>query len=135
MQVRSMMHTEVLTAAPGMSLAQVQRLMRERHIRHVPVVEGRQLVGIFTDRDLRDALPSPATTLTHGEIAYRMDTTTVATCMTQSVVWIRPEDDMIQATSLLLLHKFGCLPVLEDGMLVGVVTEIDCLRAFLATTS
>jgi CBS domain-containing protein len=133
MQVRTMMHTEVVTAAPTMSLAQGQRLMREHHIRHVPVVEGTQLVGMFTDRDLREATPSPATTLTHGEIAYRLDTTAIATCMTQGVVWLRPDDDMVHAARLLLVHKFGCLPVLEDGALVGVVTEIDCLRAFLAT--
>lgn len=133
MQVRTMMHTDVVTASPTMSLAQGQRLMRAQHIRHVPVVEGTQLVGMFTDRDLRQATPSPATTLSRGEIAYRMDSTAIATCMTQSVVWIRPDDDMVHAARLLLLHKFGCLPVLEDGVLVGVVTEIDCLRAFLET--
>lgn len=132
MQVQAMMQKDVVTASPTMSLAQVQRLMHEHHIRHVPVVDGRQLVGMFTDRDLREAMPSPATTLTRGEIAYRMDTTAVETCMTRGVVWVGPDDDMVRAARLLLLHKFGCLPVLADGMLVGVVTEIDCLWAFLA---
>lgn len=135
MEVRAIMQKDVVTASPSMSLAQVQRLMRQHHIRHVPVVEGKQLVGIFTDRDLRDAMPSPATTLSRGEIAYRMDTTAIETCMTQGVVWVGPDDTMVRATRLLLLHKFGCLPVLENGVLVGVVTEIDCLRAFLATVS
>jgi CBS domain-containing protein len=52
--------------------------------------------------------------------------------MTEEVVTIAPDADMVQATRLLLEHKFGCLPVIENGALVGVVTEIDCLRAFLS---
>jgi acetoin utilization protein AcuB len=132
MHVRAMMQKNVVTATPDMSLAQVQHLMRDQHIRHVPVVFGKRLVGIVTDRDIREAAPSPATTLSRGEIAYQMDTTPVQTCMTEEVVTIAPDADMVQATRLLLEHKFGCLPVIENGALVGVVTEIDCLRAFLS---
>lgn len=135
MRVRSMMQTQVVTATPDMSLAEIQRLMRDHSIRHLPVLSGSHLVGIITDRDVREASPSPATTLTRGEIAYQMDTTRVKTCMTKDVLSIDPEAHMAQAARLLLQHKVGCLPVLENNRLLGVVTEMDCLRAFLETLS
>jgi len=131
MQVSAMMQTQVITATPDMALADVQRLMRDNHIRHVPVLSGKRLVGIITDRDVREASPSPATTLTRGEIAYQMATTPVKQCMTQDVVSIGPDIDMVQATRLLLQRQYGCLPVVKNDTLVGIITELDCLRAFL----
>jgi len=77
MHVSVMMHKQVVTATPEMTLAEVQRLMRDNHIRHVPVVSGKRLVGLITDRDVREASASPATTLTRGEIAYQMATTSI----------------------------------------------------------
>ena len=136
MRVRSMMQTPIITVTPEMSLAEVQRLMRDHNIRHIPVVSGtgyQRLVGMMTDRDIREAAPSPATTLTRGEIAYQMNTTAVQTCMTTDVVCIGPEAEMVQATHLLMQRRIGCLPVVDHGTLVGVVTEMDCLRAFLQT--
>ena len=138
MRVRSMMHTPIITVTPEMSLAEAQRLMRDHHIRHVPVVSGsgyQRLVGMLTDRDLREAAPSPATTLTRGKIAYQMETTSVKTCMTQEVLSIGPEAEMVQAARLLVQRRIGCLPVVDHTTLVGVVTAMDCLRALLQTAS
>jgi CBS domain-containing protein len=138
MRVRSMMHTQVITVTPEMSLAEVQRLMRDNHIRHIPVVSGpgyQRLVGMITDRDIREAAPSPATTLKRGEIASQMATTSVKTCMTQEVVCIGPEAEMVQAARLLVQRRIGCLPVVDHATLVGVVTDMDCLRALLQTAS
>ena len=135
MRVETMMQTQLITATPEMSLAEVQRLMRDNNIRHVPVVSGKRLVGIMTDRDVREATPSPATTLTRGEIAYRMETTPIETCMTRDVVWIGPDVEMVGVARVLLQRKLGCLPVVDNGTLVGVVTDMDCLRAFLETAS
>ena len=89
---------------------------------------------MITDRDLREASPSPATTLTRGEIAYQMATTPIRTCMTKDVVWISPDITMVDAAHVLVQRKIGCLPVVDNGTLVGIVTDMDCLRAFLATT-
>ena len=135
MKVHEMMQQDVITATPAMSLRQVQRLMHDHRIRHIPVVSETHLVGIVSDRDIRNALPSPATTLTKGEINYQMGTTPIDTCMSRDVVTITPEDDMIQAARLLLQHKFGSVPVVVGERLVGVITETDCLRAFLALVS
>lgn len=131
--VDSMMQTQVITATPAMTLAEVQRMMRDNNIRHVPVVSGKRLVGMITDRDIREALPSPATTLTYGEVAYQLATTPIKACMTTDVVSIGPESTMEDATGVLLQYKIGCLPVVDHGTLVGIVTDIDCLRAFLHT--
>jgi acetoin utilization protein AcuB len=128
------MQPHVITATLAMSLAEAQRVMRDRHIRHLPVVSGQRLVGMITDRDLREATPSPATTLTRGEIAYRMETTTVATCMTRDVIVASPGFTMIDAARRLEQRKIGCLPVVDNGALVGIVTEMDCVRAFLETS-
>ena len=136
-RVRSMMHTPIITVTPEMSLTEAQRLMRDHHIRHVPVVSGpgyQRLVGMLTDRDLREALPSPATTLTRGKIAYQMETTSVKTCMTQEVVSIGPEAEMVQAAHLLVQRRIGCLPVVDHATLEGVVTAHG-LRTGLAADS
>jgi acetoin utilization protein AcuB len=135
MKVDTMMQKDVVTVTPDMSLAEAQRYMRQQRIRHIPVVSGMHLVGIVTDRDVRDALPSVATTLSKGEIAYKMDTTQVATCMTRDVITVSRDDSMVQAARILLDHKFGCLPVVDNQRLVGVVTETDCLRAFLSSST
>ena len=134
MKIDIIMHTPVITATPAMSLSEAQRVMRDKHIRHLPVVSGQRLVGMITDRDLREAVPSPATTLTRGEIAYRMDTTAIETCMTKDVLWACPGFAMVDAAHMLVECKIGCLPIVAHGTLVGIVTEMDCLRAFLATT-
>lgn len=129
--VREMMQTQLITATPTTSLGEVQRLMQQHNIRHVLVVSGRHLVGLITDRDLREAVPSPATTLTRGESAYRMESTPIKTCMTQDVVFVGPDITMIDAARVLVQRMIGCLPIVDNGTLVGVVTEIDCVRAFL----
>ncbi len=126
---------QIITATPDLPLADVQRLMRVHQIRHVPVVSGKRLVGIITDRDLREASPSPATTRTKGEIAYQLATTPIKKCMTKDVVSIGPDIDMGQAIRLLLQRKCGCLPVVDNGILVGIITELDCLRTFLDSIS
>jgi len=135
MKVRDMMQQDVITATPTMSLRQVQRLMHDNRIRHIPVVSDTHLVGIVSDRDIRDALPSPATTLTKGETNYHMDTTPIDTCMSREVVTVTPDDDMVQAARLLLQHKFGSVPVVVGERLVGVITDTDCLQAFLTLIS
>jgi acetoin utilization protein AcuB len=138
LRVRSVMHTPLITITPEMSLAEAHRLMRIHHIRHLPVVRGpgyQRLVGMLTDRDLREATPSPATTLTRGRITAQMATTAVQTCMTTLVLWIGPEAELAQAARLLVERRIGCLPVVDHGTLVGMVTARDCVQALLQTAS
>jgi CBS domain-containing protein len=131
MDIRDLMTSSVITAPPTMSLALAQRLMHDHRIRHLPVVQGTQLIGLVTDRDLRQALPSSTTTLTPTEMTYNMGTLAIATCMTREVITVPPETDIVQGTRRLLEGPYGCLPVLRSGQLVGLVTAIDLLRGFL----
>jgi len=131
MQISDVMTRSVITAPPGMSLALAQRLMDDHRIRHLPVVQEGQLVGLVSDRDIRQALPSPTTTLTPAEFTYKMGTLTIATCMTRAVATVPPEADLVQGMRQLLAGPYGCVPVLTGGQLVGIVTAIDVLRGFL----
>jgi CBS domain-containing protein len=131
MNVREMMQRDVITATPEMSLSQVRQLMHDKQIRHVPVVAAARVVGIITDRDVLEAMPSPATTLSQGEIRYQLDTISIASCMTREVVMLTPDDEMVEAARLLTARRFGCVPVVDAAQLVGIVTEIDCLRVLL----
>jgi CBS domain-containing protein len=88
-------------------------------------------VGLVSDRDLRQALPSPLTTLTPAERTYQLGTLTIATCMTREVVTVPPEADLVQGLRQLLAGPYGCLPVLAGGQLIGIVTAIDGLRGVL----
>ncbi len=131
MQISDMMTRNVITAPPGMSLALAQRLMDDHRIRHLPVVQEGQLVGLVSDRDLRQALPSLMTTLTQAERTYKMGTLALATCMTREVVTVPPEAELVQGMRQLLAGPYGCVPVLAGGQLVGIVTAIDGLRGVL----
>jgi acetoin utilization protein AcuB len=105
--------------------------MQQRQIRHLPVLEHGQLVGIISDRLLRTVLPSPATSLSVWEINYLLDRLTVGEVMTQFVMTVTPETLASEAVGRMLGQKVGALPVVEDGRLVGMLTRTDILRAFL----
>ncbi len=125
MQVVDMMRKTVHTATADMSLAQAQHRMQEHRVRHLPVVAQTHLIGLLTDRDLRDALPSAVTTLGPAEIAQHLDTIAVETCMTTPVKTISSTADAVDAARQLLQTHYGCLPVVDHEKLVGIVTELD----------
>jgi CBS domain-containing protein len=131
---QDIMQRDVTTATPDMSLAQGRRLMQDKGIRHLPIVSGTHVVGIVTDRDIREAAPSAATTLSKGEVNYQMANVPLRTCMTRNVITVQTDVDAAQIAQLLIEHRFGCVPVVEDRRLLGMITEIDCLRAFVTST-
>ena len=135
MKARDMMQSDVSTVSPEMSLAKGQRLMHDKAVRHLPVVSDQRLVGIVTDRDIRDASPSGATTLTRGEVNYQMDNTPIHTCMSRNVVTIGPDDASVQIARLLLEQKFGCVPVVAEKELIGIITDTDCLKGLVALSA
>jgi acetoin utilization protein AcuB len=132
MHISDMMRKTVITAPANLSLAQAQRRMQEYRVRHLPVMAGSRLVGLLTDRDLRDALPSAVTTLSLDEVAQHLETITIDTCMTTPIQTIASSAEATEAAQHLLDHHYGCLPVVDDGALVGIVSELDLLRGFLA---
>lgn len=106
-------------------------LMRARKIRHLPVVDrGGRLVGIVTDRDLRQVIFDPAMRERLGESAGVLADITVRDVMTWAVVTVRPGTEIREAARVMHEQKIGALPVVEGDRVVGILTEIDVLKVF-----
>lgn len=131
MQVEKRMKAAPITVTPEDSFRHAMTLIRQKGIRHLPVVEEGRLVGIVTDRDLRQASPSPATSLEIHELHYLLEKVKVREIMTAKVYTVAPETPIEEAARVMLQHKIGGLPVLRAGSLVGIITETDILRAFV----
>jgi len=129
MQVSEWMTPTPLTVTPSTPIPAVQELMLHRRIRHLPVVESGRLVGIITDRDLRTVEPSPATSLAASEAHDLLERLTVRAVMTRPVLTVAPRESLTEAVRLMLENRIGGLPVLEHDRLVGILTEVDLLRA------
>jgi len=129
MLVRSRMTPHVHTASPATTLADALSLTREHRIRHLPIVEDDRLVGLVTERDLRLAMP-PIWADEHDELMQTLRTKRVGEVMVTDIVTVQPDTPVEDAARLLYTHHIGCLPVLEDDRLVGILTETDLLRAF-----
>ena len=129
--VRDYMVSKVETLTPDDSMDAAVVLVRSRRIRHIPIVESGTLVGIVTDRDLKRAMPSPLTGADQATYELVAETTTVRQIMTRSPTTIAPDAPLREAVRILCDKKFGALPVVADGALVGIITETDLLRAFL----
>jgi CBS domain-containing membrane protein len=129
--VRDLMTEGVFAVGVDDNLETVRTLMEERNIRHAPVVGfGGVLLGLVTHRDvLRNSLKSDA--LPPQAQAEAMQMTTAGEIMTRDPVTAAPGVDIRDAARIMLDKKFGCLPVVEGGRLVGIVTESDFVR-FLA---
>ncbi|HYT57370.1 MAG TPA: CBS domain-containing protein [Verrucomicrobiae bacterium] len=130
MKVIDVMTKEPLTIAPGETIGQADELMSENNIRQIPVVNGRDLVGIVTDRDIRSFLSSSL--LGDPEARERVLRATVRDVMTTAPIFVSPNDDLEEAVELLIEEKIGGIPVVDEAEgLVGIVTYIDLLRCFL----
>jgi acetoin utilization protein AcuB len=135
MRVQDIMTTGPITVPGDMPVLDARQLMLKHRIRHLLVTDGRKLLGIVTDRDIRLNLPSPATSLSVWEVNYLLARLTVDSVMTRTVITVDSERDAVEAAALMLDHKIGALPVIDNGIMVGIVTETDVLRAFVAMTA
>jgi len=131
MLVEDIMRTAVVTITPKTSLPAAVRLMRQRGIRHLPVVDDDVLVGIVSDRDLKQAMASPATSLETHELNYLLEALTVDEIMTRVVITVGRTFPIEEAARLMVKEKVSALPVTETGRLVGIVTETDVLEMFV----
>jgi len=118
------------TIGPEASFYEARNLIHEKGVRHLPVVDkNHMLVGIVTDRDIREAAPSDATLLSVQELNYLLGKLKVSSFMTpkDKLVTITPDTLIEEAVQLMHDHKIGCLPVVEQGKLYGLFTETDAL--------
>jgi CBS domain-containing protein len=128
MLVRDIMTAKPITVDPETPMLEARQRMLGERIRHLVVLDDARVVGIVTDRDIRLNLPSPATSLSVWEINYLLARVTVGGVMTTSVIVVDPDRSIAEAARIMMEHKIGALPVVEDGRLVGIVTESDFVR-------
>ena len=131
MLVEKRMKRDPVTVSPEDSFRHAMTLIRQKGIRHLPVVDEGGLVGILTDRDIRQASPSPATSLEIHELHYLLEKVKIREIMTRKVHTVTPGTPIEEAARLMLTHRIGGLPVMEAGRLVGIITETDILTAFV----
>lgn len=132
MLVRERMTRNPITIRRDTSVTAALRLMRERRVRRLPVVDRRdRLVGIVSEKDLLNASPSPATSLSIWEIHDLLARLKVEAVMTRDVVTVSEEAPVEDAARIMIDRKIGGLPVMQGEALVGIITETDLFRAFL----
>lgn len=128
MRIRELMQKDVVTVDAAAHLDVAEELMRMDRIRHLPVVSNGQLVGLVTQRDLFRAAVSSALARSPQDEQRWLARIPVRKAMTREVLSAHPDADVGHAVELMLRERVGCLPVVEDGRLVGVLSETDCLR-------
>lgn len=129
MLVESIMVEQVVTCSPHHTLQQAKEISRNHRIRHLPVIEGGRVVGMISDRDLRDAAPS--TLEDESSRLHVLTTTTVEKIMVRDVITCHPLDFVEDAALLMYRHKIGCVPVVSNDQLIGIISERDILHTLV----
>lgn len=131
MLVNERMSHPVITVQPDLPIMEALDLMRSKNVRRFPVVDRERLVGIVSDKDLLNAAPSDATTLTVWEMNYLLGKVKVKDVMTKEVITVTETTPIEEAAFIMANNKIGGLPVMRDGRLVGLITETDLFKIFL----
>jgi acetoin utilization protein AcuB len=130
MLIRDLMQREVVTVEVHESLELAGDLMHLGRIRHLPVLSDGIVVGIVSQRDLYRAAMSSMLGMQRSAKREWLNNISVRIAMSPNVISVAPDDTIHTAVELMLRHRIGCVPVVEHGKLVGLVSETDCLRQF-----
>lgn len=131
MLVGKRMSHPVITIPPEMPVVDALNLMKRERIRRTPVIRDGKLVGIVSDKDLLNASPSPATSLSVWEMNYLLTKITVKEVMTKKVLTVTEGTPIEEAARIMADNKIGGLPVVQDENVVGIITETDLFKIFL----
>ena len=134
MQIVNWMKTELRTIKPLDSIEHARVLMEEHRINQLPVVREGHLVGIVTDRDLRDAYPSVLADPMRKQTPDP-HTVKVESVMTTNVLTLTPADSVVAAASLMRRERVGAVPIVDGKRLVGILTRSDLLEALVACSA
>ncbi|HKJ00097.1 MAG TPA: CBS domain-containing protein [bacterium] len=127
--VGSVMTKSAVTIKASDSLLSATRVLKEKGFKHLPVVDGNgALVGVVTDRDLKRASASDATTLEVHELLYLLDKLKIEQVMTRKPVTVTSAETVQGAAKLMVDRKIGCLPVVDGNKVAGILTKDDLLR-------
>jgi acetoin utilization protein AcuB len=131
MLVKRRMSQPVITVPPEMSVPDCLKLMQRERIRRMPVMENGRLIGIVSDKDLLNASPSDATSLSMWEVSYLVNRIKVKDVMTKQVLTIAEDMPIEEAARIMVDNKVGGLPVVRNGDVVGLITETDLFKVLL----
>ena len=120
MQVKNQMSRKLVTIPPNTSILRAMEIMRDNSIRHLPVVEGDDFVGLVTEGDLRQ-----------GSLLSMVDKVSIEDVMIKKPFTISPEASIEEAAKIVYRHKIGGLPVLKGKKLVGIITIVDILQSLI----
>lgn len=131
MIIEQIMTRDVAVLTPSDTIKTAIRVMRDRKIRHIPLInDEREVIGLVTDRDIKIATPI----LLAGEMLEEILDMPLSSIMTKSVITGHPLDFVEEITVLFYDHKIGCLPIVSSGKLVGIVTSTDLLHTMVELT-
>lgn len=131
MLVGERMSKPVVHIPPEMAVQDALQLMRKEKIRRTPVVKDGKLLGIVSDKDLLNASPSDATSLSVWELNYLLSKISVQDVMTKDVITVSDDTPIEEAARIMADNKIGGLPVAQNGSVVGIITETDLFRILL----
>lgn len=135
MRVKGRMTPSPIVVSPQTSYNEALRLMKINGIKHLPVLNKKGgLVGIVTHSDMLEAEPSPVTTLSVYEMASLLEKVTMTRIMTAPVYAVEEDCSITNAAKFMLDKKIGCLPIMDDGELTGIITDTDVMKTFVEIT-
>ena len=130
--VEDIMTSTPLIVTPETSIGEVLRLMKENNCRQLPVMKDDRLVGIITDRDLRLAMNSPFVLHERVDDRRLLEHVPVSACMTPDPLVVDCSASAAKAADLMRVYKFGGLPVIKEGKVIGIVTVTDVLTSYIS---
>ncbi|MCB9451587.1 MAG: CBS domain-containing protein [Anaerolineaceae bacterium] len=129
--VADIMTSSPITVGRNTPLGEIIGMMKSYACRQLPVVDEGRLIGIITDRDVRLAMNSPLTMREHAQDQALLSSVTAEACMTANPMTIESTAPATHAANLMNMYKFGALPVVDDGKLVGIVATADILSSYI----
>lgn len=121
-----------VTATPDMNIQEAKELMKKEKVHRLPVLDSeKKLVGVISEKDILEAAPSPVSTLSAYEMNYLMNKLTVKKLMSRHPVTLDKNATIEEAARLMIDQDLSCLPVLEDGKLVGIVSKSDLFKILM----
>lgn len=131
MIIKDVMTKDPICVEEGISVVKAKEIMVQHNFGKLPVIDKqKKLVGIITKNDIAKVSPSNATTLDKYEIAALLDKLTCGKCMTKKVVTVTEDDVIEEVAKIMIDNEIGCVPVLKDDVVIGIVTESDLFAMF-----
>lgn len=131
MSVKDFMTSKVIYVSPDTTVAHASEKMKAQDLRRLPVIENDRLVGLITEGTMADATPSKATSLSIYEMNYLLNKTKIRDIMIRDVITVSQDASLEDAVYIMMKHKVGVLPVVDNDQLYGIITDRDIFKAFL----